>query len=212
MAIQYTSSDDFDTMLFGAPEQGCVDLIKDRLRDFGSRLTETARGTYDRAMETFERYNGAAALRRARELSRRAAHFVLQDVIRDMTSIADLQSAQPKMARWLAADPVLRRKMQRQECEGYAGTYIDLFPGDIGHTHHDYQKVMDGVFLEDDEDESTLNGPMFVQYFMEGDELEGDYPLDIDNVAIIVQAWKDQRRVLREGIHDTSSISGARLS
>lgn len=208
----YARADDFDTMLFGAPDQRSVDIIKDRLREFGSRIADTARESYTRAMETFERYNGETAMRRARELSRRAAHIVKQDVIREMRSIADFQSAQPRMIRELMAEPTLRRMYQRQECEGYSGSYIDMFPGDIGHDHYDYQRVMDGVFLEDDEDPNSVNGPMFVQYFMEGDELEGDYKHDIDTVGIIVQAWKDQRRTLLAGIHDTSSISGAKLS
>lgn len=212
MAQLYARPVDFDNMVLGAPSQRTVDLIKDRLRDFGERIKDTARDTYDRAMGTFERYNGEHALRRAREFSRRAAHIVKQDVIRDMRSVSDLQSAQPTMARWLMADPVVRRRHQRQEVDGYQGTYIDMFPGDIGHTHHDFQKVMHGVFLEDDEDATTLNGPDFVQYFMEGDELEGDIKLDIDHVGIITQAWKDQRRVIAKGIDDPTSISGAKLS
>ena len=195
----------FEHLSFGEASQRSVAYVQRELDRAGSVLTDLGRLGWETARETFDRFSGESAMRRAREISRRLGWMYQKDCIRPLTSLREFQSAQPIMQRWIMANPELREYHLRQECNGYEKTYVDIDPGRIGENHYDYRRVMNGVVQTDDEEK-----PFYSIYL--GDELlDGDRELDIVEKVDILASWNYLRAIIAEGVDDPNSIHGDHL-
>lgn len=195
----------FEHLSFGEASQRSVAYVQRELDRVGNVLTDLGRSGWETARETFDRFSGENAMRRAREVSRRIGWMYQSDCIRPLTSLKEFQSAQPIMQRWIMANPEVRAYHLRQECDGYHKTYVDIDPGKIGENHYDYRRVMNGIVQTEDETK-----PLYSIYI--GDELlEGDRELDIGEKVDIIASWNYLRAIIAEGADDPTSIFGDKL-
>jgi hypothetical protein len=85
------------------------------------------------------------------------------------------------MQRWIMAHPGVRDSYVNQNCEGYSGTYVNMFGDNVGSNHYDYRRVMDGVPIEEEDG-------FCLQYFHET-LLQGDRELEYGEKMAIVKTW-----------------------
>jgi hypothetical protein len=94
-----------------------------------------------------------------------------------------VRDANITMQRYIMAYPQLRELYLNNKIDGYSETYVNMFNDDIGDSHYDYRKVMDGVIV------STENGFKFTHY---NDELlPGDKPLSFVDRMTILRVWDE---------------------
>lgn len=94
----------------------------------------------------------------------------MADEIQYISKIAEFQHA-PTMQRWIMAEPTVRQMYFDQKLDGYSDTYSTT-DKTVGMMHLDYQKVIDGVYREDE------NGDISITEFYNLYE-EHERPLDI---------------------------------
>jgi len=194
----------FDLMAFGQAAASTVNYIQSEISRAATVLTDFGQIGFQAAHEVFNRFHGEDAVRKARELSRRIGWVFKEDCVRPLVTLDAMQSAMPVMQRWIMACPEVRELYNRQECAGYAGSYIDIQPGAIADQHYDYRRVMDGMIQTDDDDK-----PFYTLYMDE--LLEGDSPLDLDKRVDVLNTWDHIRHILRKGVDDPTSIHGDKL-
>jgi hypothetical protein len=195
----------FEHLSFGEASQRSIDYVQRELDRAERVLSDLGRSGWETARETFDRFTGENAMRRAREISRRIGWMYQKDVIRPLSELKELQAAQPVMQRWIMANPAVRALHLRQECNGYSRTYVDIDPGKIGDDHYDYRRVMNGIVQTDDDTK-----PFYTIYV--GDELlEGDRELDIGEKVDIMSSWRFVQAIIAEGTDDPTSIHGDML-
>ena len=204
----------FNARAYAENHPTTIEFFTRQFEGLGSRLTEAGRGIALAAQQVFEQFNSSEALQRARALARGAMSLFETDTIRPLWDLADLQNASPFNQRWMMANPTWRREYHAQRCDGFAGSYIDIFPNSIGEQHLDYRMVMNGVVQfvarKDEEGNEVMDESdwMYTVYYDE--LLEGDRPLDLAEQVAIQQTWAAMDRVYDEGEYDATSPVGAR--
>ena len=196
----------FSAMAFGQASAAAVNYVRNEIARAADVLTDFGRMGLQAAQAVFEQFHGEAAIRKAREISRRIGWIYQEDCVRPLVTIPELQAAMPIMQRWIMANPRIREFHNRQECASYAGSYIDIYPGTVGEDHYDYRQVMNGVVRDEERDDDK---PLYSIYLDE--LLEGDRKLDLDEKIDILDTWAAVNAVLDVGIDDPTSIGGGSL-
>ena len=147
-------NESFNGAVYGFTSPAQLELFRSVPQETTQRLTDAGRWFVDKAQQTFERIMNADVIRSVNMAARRAATFWQRDEIRPLHKLEELQNAPNKMVRWLMANPELRRLYHRQQIDGYSERYFDCEPGRVGEAHYDYRRVMDGVAVVDDENDS----------------------------------------------------------
>ncbi len=170
-------------------------------------VTEAGRAFIDRAQELYKKATDNSLEQLTRRIVRSAKGIFNPNAIMPISSFAELQSASRIMQRYLMAQIDTRGLFNKQLCDGYSDSYVDLEPGKIGDSHYDYRRVMQGVLTvapgqEDEED------PMMV-FSNYGDDLRpDDRELDIEEQHIIINAWEMMKACIREKIDPTDIFNG----
>lgn len=152
MAVQvsYGDSNEFNALAFGQKHPGTLAFLENQVSNFSQTLTDAGRNFFSNARDVFDRFNGEAAMRLARAAVRKASSLFQRDEIRSIWDMGQMQQAPLTMQRWIMANPVVRQMFQDQRCDGYADTYVDMFPGTIGESHYDYRRAMNGLLVDDE--------------------------------------------------------------
>lgn len=198
----------FNALAYSPPNQQTVQFIEQRLMEklssFGSMVTDFGKSFMDKSLKAFNDFHGSDALRAAQAAMRKAGTYFQSNTIRPLRNIEELQTAPEKMQRYLMADIETRELFHAQRIDGYSGTYVDMHPNDIGRGHYDYRRVVEGMLLDDDENDFK------VSYFFE-DPVEGDIELNHEQKVDVLNAW-DLMRQYREATRDDgTSIFGNKI-
>ncbi len=188
------------------PDQNPVNMgyFQQAVYGVNDRLTEVGRQFMSGAKEIYEKVNSSEALRIARAAIRAAKGMFHPNQIVPLETIEDLQSAQPMMQRWIMAQPDIRHLYHEQRCDGFSETYVDLAPNDIGESHYDYRRVMNGMVQEDE------RGSWFVREYP--DELvEGDRELIFGERTDIIKTWDLIQMFVEAGEQDPTDPYGGNL-
>lgn len=167
----------FDALVYSDPHPNTAAFIEHQLYNPTAALTDTGQAFMQRAHDLWEQFNGSEAMRLARAAVRHVQGHWERDVIRPLTQIGDLQTAKLEMQRWLMAEPLTRSRYHKQQCEGFAGSYVDINPGFVGPEHYDYRRVMNGIVVDTDDGWVTHE---YIEDLNDGDrELHADEQFDI---------------------------------
>lgn len=202
--VTVSSFDVFSGMVSGPQSRDNINFLERRLDDFRGRLGEVGRRVADRAREFFDSYDFDGIRRTVQAFKRKVENRWTGNEIRAYRSIGEFQHAGLNMQRWMHANPMLRRMWQKERCEGWSKTYVDMEPGAIKETHTDYKKVMNGLAQFDDE-----NNVHFVTYFDAIDD--GTEELELDQQLDIRESWDWLEHYLRLGGDDPSSPGNGSL-
>ena len=107
------------------------------------------------------------------------------------------------MQRWIMANPDVRKLYHEQRIDGYSDTYEDIHENSIGESHYDYRRVMNGIVVDNDDEEADY-GWSSVTYFE--DLAEEDRELRIDEQYDILSSWHYLQRYLAVGKEDPTSL------
>jgi hypothetical protein len=199
-------TDEFNALVFGNKHPGTMQFLQrqvEQLPQISQTLTDAGRQFFSTARDLYEKYNGAEAMRLARAALRKAGSVFQKDVVRSIWEMGELQHAPSVMQRWIMANPAVRSMFHEQRCDGYADTYVDVFPGSIGRQHYDYRRVMDGV-VEQEEDGFRVS--MYLDPL-----IEGDRDLSTDEKVDILATWQVVAKLMRADGEDPTSPFGNKL-
>jgi hypothetical protein len=138
--------------------------------------------------------------------AKRAVSNVWQgNYVQYLNDIGQMQWASNTMQRWIMANPSIRQRYLDQTIEGYEGTYIGPEnPEELGETHYDYRRVMNGV-VEDSEEHGWTSTTYFEDLY------EGDRELQLEEQVDILDTWSNILNMLRHGGEDPTSRWNSKL-
>lgn len=189
---------------YGLPHPATLDFIQRQVHNATDTLTAAGRQFMQGAHELYEKYSSSHAMRIMRAAARAATHFWESNTIRYLADIGAMQHAPQVMHRWIMAEPEVRKLYHENRCDGYSHSYVDAAPNDIGDSHYDYRRVMQGVVVE------TEDGGWKARTWHE--ELEDDdYEFSMEEKADILDSWWAIRQIIRAGGEDPTSAFNADL-
>lgn len=193
----------WNAIAYGQQNPLNLGYFKSQLENIGQNLNEQAKVFYQDVQSLYDKFNSSEAMRLMRSAMKSAASLFNDNIIRPLTSVDELQNASMQMQRWVMANPVIRQMYHNQECDGYSDTYVDMEPGKIGEAHYDYRRVMDGVVVCGEDQES------FTQYFE--DLYEGDRDLILSEQSDILTTWSFMEAMVKALKDDPTSQYGGQL-
>lgn len=192
----------FDALAFEPPDEETYAYMRSKSDHYRNRITERGRLFMDRVQETYRSIERSDVVRLARSVGRKLTNLWQQNDIRKLTDIADFQHAPENMNRWLMASPAVRRRYHRGECVGYGEDYVDHDPGLRGENHYDWRRVMNGIFVHDEE-----RGVSVASTYYEPIHNKGDL-LDVVEQDDILTSWD----ILKDLMHGTEDPTCKRNS
>lgn len=171
------------------------------LNDMGKQLMEQSKAAFQQKLEE--------ANRAARFAARMVKNVFKPNTIRPLETIEELRSAEVIMQRYVLAQPDLRKLYNQQRIDGYSDTYVDVDRGCIGNNHYDYLRVMDGiaVFKEDDESDA----PEWVVTEVSLDEDRDTRRLMYEEQMFIIEkTWNAVTKAIASG-DDPTDIFGGKI-
>lgn len=196
-------TDVFNAMIYGDPHPGTRNFLRNQVETISDRLTDAGRNFMQGAREVYERVSGSVAARMARAASRQFQSLWQQDTIRELTELAELQTAPLTMQRWIMAEPTIRKLYQKQSCDGYADSYLDVWSGDIGEEHYDWRRVHNGLVQFEETEAGEESDQWYATTYME-DLLPDDEDLYLEDQVDIKTTWSNVVSAIRSGKDPTS--------
>jgi len=188
----------YSAIAFGLPNTNTVSFLQNQFTSMSSVMSEAGRSFMERGRELFDKYHGAEAMRLAKAAIRATQHMFMHDAIMELNNISQFQQAKPVMQRWIMACPDIRKLYHQQRCDGYSGSYIDMYPGTIGEDHYDYRKVMSGIMVVGETDDCDYDWRMRV--WIEDDE--NDVTLSFGDKTTILSVWDMVKSMAKPGKED----------
>lgn len=199
VAVTYTESTGTNpdwTMV--RPNQQVFDYVHRVAHDAVKFLAEPAKEMYETAKEVYQLVNYSTAMRKARAVIRQIENKSRTNEVTELQTIGQLQNASPIMQRFIMADPIARALYFKDECSGYAESYVDFHPGKTGIEHYDYRRVLSGIWHEDPD-----SGNIQMHTFYE--DTENDVNLEALDQMDILRTWDFVRARLKAGKEDPTS-------
>lgn len=197
----------FRALMFGTPHPGTVKYMDEqyeRVQQISPLLNEAGQQFYAQYQQAWQEFSSAEAIRLARAALGKVESALQPNVIRSMWELPHFQNASPINQRFIMANPVVRELFHAQRLDGFSNSYVDYSPKDIGESHYDYRRVIDGIVRE------TADGGWQADIFVD-DVREGDHPLTIDQQTDAINSWNIIEWYLSLGEDDPTSQSGGKL-
>lgn len=204
MNYAFGAADAFDALVYPQQHPDTVRFLESQVSSIANTLTDAGYAFMQRSREAFDKYNGSAAMRFAREVMQSVKNIFETPCIKPLWVLKEMQGASLLMQRWVMSNPVVRELYHAQRCDGYSETYVDMAPGLSGDDHYDYRRVMDGAVVFDE------NGDWSSTQYL--DELiEGDRDLLHEEKVDILNTWNAMNLLIALGADDPTSSSGGYL-
>lgn len=202
----YASDEESGFMRFGLPTSGERAMLRGRLDDMARSHGLSDSSFFQRAIERFNSIDFDRIGRKIDSIRRKVEHLFDHDEIRPMHSIGSFQQAGPIQARWIMANPRAQRLFESDMIHGYRDLIKPQYPGRFGEDNPDYQEVMNGLPVFDEDGNS-----MFVQYLHLYDE-DGRTQLSHgQQTAIVESIWCNFEGHLDRGLDDPSDPDNGSL-
>jgi hypothetical protein len=191
------------------PEQNPMNAVylQNQFSNIASSLSDIGRKFIDGSKELYQKAHDSEMIRRAKAMVRSAMGIQYVNQIMYYGSLQEVQSATPYMQNYLMASPVVRDHYNRQLCDGYSDTYVNIDPGTIKDTQYHYRRTMDGVITEVVDENG--NEDWSVKNYFE-DLLPGDRDLSIAEKSNILATW-DVMEMFIKAKQDPTNPRGGEL-
>lgn len=204
MDIAYGGSfDAFDALVYGEQNPSNIQYLQQRIGHSMDRLTEYGKSFLSDVGTIFDKFNGSGAMKFIRDTTRAAKTLFQPNIINYLPDLESIQQSNFVMQRWVMAQPDIRALYQKQLCDGFTDSYVDNDKKDIGETHYDYRRVMDGVV--------TYTDDSFGFKFFPDELKPGDVELSHHDKADILNTWSIVKAFVEQGIDDPTSPYGGKL-
>lgn len=207
MAVSsYGTNDDFRTMSYGLPHENVVRYAQQQWENVARFVTDSS--FIQSAKELASRYYSDSAIAKARAILNTTGQ-ILNDpnAIYAIKTVEDTQMATTVMQRWIMAMPELRELEREQSIYGFADTYNDWAPPSYAPNEHpDYLKVMSGIVVMNEDEDSEVDW-VATEYYS-SDWVEGDRELSGSEQFEILNTWDFIRNVLNSSNDDPTNPFG----
>lgn len=204
MDLSFGAADAWNAACYGEKHTGTVEFLRSQFDTISNFVTEAGKNFYQKSLSAFNHYNGTDALRFARNVISNMSGGEI-DRIYEIRDLSGLQNANLQMQRWIMANPVVRQRYMRQECDGYSDTYFDAHPGKIGKDHYDYRMATTGMLQFDEK----TGAACFTEYAQ--DLADGDRRLLFEEKCDIANTWDVTNVIFAIGEDDATSKDGGKL-
>ena len=197
-----------DALLFGGTSQQTREAIAQEHQAFVQSVDPVWGATLiDRTRQLYNNYSGAHVVQMVQTALNNIHSISRPDVVVELSSIDQLQTALPVMQSYVMANPVIRKAYHQNLCDGYSDTYTDLSPGTIGFGHEAYEHAMNGVIEMPTKDDGNVVYSNFARAW----ESETSEILNLAQKASIQNTWRLVERLYEEGDRDPVSPWNASL-
>ena len=204
MELSYGSASEWDALVYGQSNPSTVNFLQNQFNTVTNMLTDAGRQFMDRGKAAFDYFNGANAIRFAREAVKSVKGMFEVYQIGQLKTIDEMRNSNDIMQRWVMANPNIRQRYFDQKLDGYSDTFTNVHSFDIGESHYDYRRVMDGIAVFDDE------GNWKITEYVEP-LLEGDRDLLFGEQLDIQRTWSAMDVLVALGNDDPTSPDGGKL-
>lgn len=180
------------------------DFFQNRIQQAYGTNSELGAALVQSATRNTELFNGFAAVTAAKAAAAQvAATMGNNNFIYHLNTIEQFQTAGLNMVNWIMTDPHLRQLYHRGVIEGWADTYVDLYPHETGESSTAYMLLNNGLFVPDEESGW--------KYFNYGTVYDNYETLTIQEVDAIKSAQQRLAQLIELGGQDPTSQYGKML-
>lgn len=209
--VVYGGSREYRLLVSGEQHPNTVQYLRDQMTSLQNYIGNSDSAWARRAQESYNRFSSEHAIRLAQAAIRKVTTHFQDDRIVQLDTLAQMQQAQLRMQRFIMANPYVRERYHNQMCEGYQGTYVDMWPQDVGPGHYDYDRVMDGLIVETPATEEDPEGSWVCRIQTDEEVLPGDKRLNLVEKDMILTSWDNVVHAMQYGLDDPVSPSGGML-
>lgn len=209
--VVYGGSREYRALVSGEQHPTTVQYLRNQMSSLQSYVGESATSWAQKAFESYERFSSDNAIRLAQAALRKVTTYFQDDRIMQLDTLAQLQQAQQRMQRFIMADPYVRERYHNQMCEGYQGSYVDMWPTDSGRGHYDYDRIHDGLIVEVAPTEEDPEGSWMCYAQTDEELLPGDRRLTLAEKDMILTTQERVRFLMGTGLEDPVSSTGGML-
>jgi len=146
-----TSSDYFDAMLYGVPDEQKVSRFREATARVAAYIPQHFQQVHQQVVNTVDRLSNLNYRNAMKVATAHIQSAWVGDYIRPLEELADIQAACPVMQRYIMAEPTYRALYNQGQAHGYGKDYVDMQPGALKNNHTDYQRVVHGLWIDDED-------------------------------------------------------------
>lgn len=150
---------------YGNVSQSTVNFLQSQLTSMQN--IPYLQGFHALAQQQFENVNGETAKRIADAVIRNSDSLFQDNIVRNLSTMEQLQTAPLVMQRWLMTSELLRTEAAKQRIDGYKETYVDSDPGSNTIFQRDWRLLNQGLLIEQEDGDWMMR-----QYFEEWKDVE----------------------------------------
>jgi hypothetical protein len=205
MALILQGGDDaFRALAYQPPHPNVAAYVQRHNQGWNAGVSEHMNAFLSAAGSVYNRVSHSDAIRMVRAIAGQVSTMWQPNSVQYLNTLPKLQNAMPSMQRWLMANPYLRELARAQRCDGYAETYVDMFPRAAPTQHPDYLLAIDGLYMEQEDGTTTVTCLM-------GDVDHPDDVLTYAEQTDILDSWDLQTEYLKAQKEDPTSKYKAML-
>lgn len=202
----YADDQEFGVMHYGLPRSEDRAAIRQRMENTARSFGLSGSEAFTRAVQRFESFDFDKLERKMDALKRKVSHLFDRDEIRPMWKIGQFQQAGPEQQRWLMANPRAQRLAEKDMMNGWRDSFVNYFEGRYGEDNPDYQSVMDGMVVFNEE-----GGAVATQYLTNRDD-DNRGPLRFAEQTLVKDSmWANFNAYLDAGMDDPSDANNGSL-
>lgn len=202
----YADDQEFGVMHYGLPRSEDRAAIRQRMENTARSFGLAGSEAFSRAVQRFESFDFDKLERKMDALKRKVSHLFDRDEIRPMWKIGQFQQAGPEQQRWLMANPRAQRLAEKDMMNGWRDSFVNYFEGRYGEDNPDYQSVMDGMVVFNEE-----GGAVATQYLTNRDD-DNRGPLRFAEQTLVKDSmWANFNAYLDAGLDDPSDANNGSL-
>lgn len=160
---------------------------------------------YQEGEAKFKQLCNSKSVELAKNTLRNSLGLFHPNTILSLSSLEALRHAQAVMQRYIMAEPTIRKLYHQQRCDGYSDTYKDLHPNDIADTHYDYQRVVNGIVRDIQDDDGVVRS--YTEHYSDV-ETSDEEELGFDDQLRILDTWDVIRNFVLKGEDPTNVLGG----
>jgi hypothetical protein len=196
MANAITGGNDlFSAFLNGREQTENRNFLARQWDNVSATVNARGRAFMDKARAAFDEYDTDVIDRGLRAIRRKLDNRWGDNDIKPLGTIGEFQNASVKMIRWMSANPRIRKQKAAGRCAGWGDMYVDMEPGLWGERHTDYQRVMNGMAVTDDEGHTT-----YTTHFNAIDD--GEEELTFGEQIDILRSWERLEMYMDQNLDD----------
>ena len=204
MQLAYGGGDEWNALVYGQAHPNTTSFLQNQINNVSNFVVGAGTEFINRSRAAFDHYNSSAAMQFARNAMKSVRGIFETDSISRITDLNGFTKANTLMQRWIMANPNVRDRYFNQMLDGYSDSYTNVHGMSKGEDHYDYRRVMDGMFVFDDE--GNWKSTQYIEPL-----LEGDRDLLFDEQRDIIESWPAMDHLIALGVDDPTSRSGGKL-